>query len=296
MGFGFRMVAGRQVWHNDMIHGKGLPMKPTSPIFWLVMMFCLAATGCKFLVNLMAFYPDRSPAVPVGQLPPGTREITIPTPDNERLQAYFITRSGSPQLLIYFHGNAGNIGHRLPDLQALADMGLNVLGVGYRGYGQSSGRPSEAGIYTDGRAALAYAENELGFAPRRVILLGRSIGSTVAVEIAQGRELAGVVLVTPMTSGRAVARNSGFGPLARLAGNAFDNLSKIERVTAPLLVVHGTADEVIPFDQGRELHAAANPPKQFAAIPGAGHNDISLTADGAYWQVIRHFLAALPGN
>jgi len=271
-------------------------MKSTSPTFWVVMMFCITATGCNFLVNLMAFFPDRSPAIPVEQLPPGTREVTMPTPDNERLQAYLITRSASPRLLIYFHGNAGNIGHRLPDLQMLADMGLNVLGVGYRGYGQSSGRPSEAGIYTDGQAALAYAEKELGFAPRRIILLGRSIGSTVAVEIAQNRDLAGVILATPMTSGRAVARSSGFGPLARLAGRAFDNLSKIQRVTAPLLIVHGTADEVIPFDQGRELHAAANPPKQFAAIPGAGHNNISLAADGAYWQAIRQFIATLSGS
>jgi fermentation-respiration switch protein FrsA (DUF1100 family) len=199
-------------------------------------------------------------------------------------------------LLIYFHGNAGNIGQRLPDLLTLAEMGLNVLGVGYRGYGQSSGRPSEAGIYTDGRAALAYARESLGVPAERILLLGRSIGSTVAVETARDRPLAGVILVTPLTSARAVARASGFGPLARLAGPAFDNLSKIKGVESPLLVVHGTADEVIPFDQGRELHAAANPPKQFVPIAGAGHNDISLKTEGAYWQAIEDFIGHLDQN
>ena len=269
-------------------------MGSTSKYLWVAILFCITSTGCRFLINHLAFFPDRYDIIPAEKLPPGTREIFIPTADGHRLQSYLIQRPGRDRLLIYFHGNAGNIGHRLPDLRLLSQMGVNVLGVGYRGYGKSTGKPSEAGIYSDGRAALAYAAEILGIDPSHIILLGRSIGSTVAVEVGQSRSLAGLILVTPLSSGKAAAWANGYGPLALLAGRAFDNLAKIKNLNSPLLVIHGTADEVIPFEHGRELCAAANPPKTFVPIPGAGHNDISLDPQGAYWQAIRQFMADPP--
>ena len=252
--------------------------------------------GCQFLVNLLAFFPDRHDLIPENRLPPGVREVYISTPDGKRLQCYWLAHPQSRRLLIYFHGNAGNIGHRLPDLQKLAGMGLNVLGMGYRGYGKSTGKPSEKGIYTDGRAALAHAEKELGFDRRHIILFGRSIGSTVAVELGSSVETAGLVLISPMTSAKAVGKAAGYGPVARLAGSAFDNLSKIKRLKGPLLIVHGTADEVIPFAMGEQLNRAAPDPKRFVAIDGAGHNDISAAWAGPYWQAIQTFIDELPSR
>lgn len=259
----------------------------------LLLGLCVLLMGCRFLVNFFSFFPDRQDLLSPESLPPGVEERFIDTADGERLQCYWISRPRSRHLLIYFHGNAGNIGHRLPDLGILADMNINVLGVGYRGYGRSSGRPSEAGIYADGRAALEYAGRILGFGPEAIVLFGRSIGSTVAVNTAMDTAVAAVILVSPMTSGKAMGRQGGFGPLAFLAGDAFDNLSKIKRLSSPLLIVHGTADEIIPFAMGRKLHAAAPEPKTFAPIAGAGHNDISIATAGAYWEAVARFLSTL---
>lgn len=252
----------------------------------------ISLMNCRFLVNHFSFYPDRHDLLPTNRLPAGVEERFIETEDKQRLQCYWIPSPGSKDLLIYFHGNAGNIGHRLPDLQTLADMKLNVLGVGYRGYGRSTGKVSEQGIYADGRAALQYATATLGFDSAHIILFGRSIGSTVAVDVGQHKALKAVILVTPMTSGKAVGKIH-FGPLARLAGNAFDNSSKIGHIRSPLLIVHGTDDEVIPFSMGQTLYERAPQPKRFVPIQGAGHNDIGLSPTGAYWIALREYILGL---
>jgi fermentation-respiration switch protein FrsA (DUF1100 family) len=248
-----------------------------------------------FVINRCAFFPDRRDLLPVEQLPAGVEEIFIPTDDGERLQCYWLPRPPSDRVLLYFHGNSGNIGHRLPQLRSLADLEVNVLGGGYRGYGKSSGRPSEHGIYADGRAALRHATARLGFKPDKVILLGRSIGSTVAVEIARGQPLGGVILVTPLTSGKAMARAHGFGPLAYFAGDKFNNLRKIDQLRAPLLIIHGTADEITPFNMGERLYSQAPEPKRFVAIAGGRHNDIGWTRHNGYWDAIADFLQKQKG-
>jgi fermentation-respiration switch protein FrsA (DUF1100 family) len=247
--------------------------------------------NCRFLINKMAFFPDRFDIPPTDRLPKGVEQVSIPTDDGQQLQSYWIPRSDSRRALIYFHGNAGNISHRLADLLNLSRMKLNVLGLGYRGYGASTGSPSEAGIYRDGQAALHFVTAEKDFDPNRIYLLGRSIGSTVAVEVARRQALAGVILVTPMTTARAVAKANGLGLFSALAGDAFNNSGKINELNAPLLIIHGTRDEIIPFRLGRELFDQAPPPKEFVAIEGAGHNDIALAAAGRYWDAIEQWVA-----
>ncbi len=259
----------------------------------LILILSVLLMGCRFIVNFFAFHPDRHDLLPADRLPAGLQEVFIPTKDREQLQCYWIARQQSPWLLIYFHGNAGNIGHRIPDLLTLADMGLNVLGVGYRGYGKSTGSPSEQGIYRDGQAALAYAQKILGFNLKRIILLGRSLGSCVAVDIARQKALAALVLVTPMTTGRAMGKFHRFGPIALMAGNAFDNLTKIKAIQCPLLIVHGRSDEIVPFYMGEQLYAQAPQPKRFVPIQGAGHNDISIVGADRYWGAIRQLIETL---
>lgn len=250
----------------------------------------LAVMNCRFLIKKMAFSPDRFNIPSADRLPQGVAQVRIPTSDGQQLQCYWIPRGDSRRVLLYFHGNAGNISHRLPDLLSLARMNLNVLGVGYRGYGASTGTPSEAGIYRDGHAALRYIIEKKGFDHGQIYLLGRSIGSTVAVEIAQKMPLAGVILVTPLTTAKAVAKANGFGIFSALAGDAFNNSGKIRELSAPLLIIHGTRDEIIPFRLGRELFDQAAVPKEFVAIDGAGHNDIHLAAAGRYWKAIEKWV------
>jgi len=250
-----------------------------------------AVAAYPFVINYYAFYPDRENLIEKEHLPENVEEIFISTPDGHKLQCYWLPSSPGQAVVIYFHGNSGNIGQRIFQLQKLAEAGVNVLGVGYRGYGKSTGRPSERGIYADGLAALDYAAKKLGFKKDCIFLLGRSIGSAVALETARGLPLAGVILISPLTSGRQMAKVHGFGPMAWLAGNKFDNLEKIDQLMAPLLIIHGTRDEITPFKMGKQLYEKAHGPKKFVSIPGGGHNDIGWNSSGLFWDAIEEFIS-----
>lgn len=228
----------------------------------LLLVAVMLTAACSSVVNRVAFQPERVFTVDDALLPPGVQRVFIPTAGGERLEA-LVVRPADPgsNLVLYFHGNAGNLSQRLHDLGSIArTTHATVFGVSYRGYGASTGRPSERAIYQDGAAAVRYATVELGFSEPQIFLFGVSLGSAVAVHTAMDRELAGVILITPMTSGRELARAHHQGSLAWLAGNAFDSLSKVSRLRAPVLVIHGTLDEVIPFRMGQELFAAIPTP------------------------------------
>jgi pimeloyl-ACP methyl ester carboxylesterase len=246
-----------------------------------------------WVINSCSFYPLRGNLPAAHQLPAGIQERIIPTEDGERLFCYWLPRPPSDWAIAYFHGNSGNIGQHVAELNRLADMGFNVLGVDYRGFGKSSGRPSESGIYKDGRAALKYLVKEQGFKMQRIVLMGVSIGSCVALEIARDEPVGAVVLVTPLTSGKAVVEAGGHHFLAWFAGDVFDNLSRIGRIRSPLLIIAGSADQTTPAEMGRQLYAKATRPKQLVVIPGAHHNDIASFAPDVYWGALRTFFALL---
>ena len=250
----------------------------------------VALLGCKSIVNHFAFYPDKADVIPSDQLPDDIKEIVVETDDRISIYGLYLASEASDKILIYFHGNAGNIYHRIPALIRLHNAGLNVLGVSYRGYGKSGGAPSEEGIYADGEAMYSYVTEELGFKPQNVILFGRSVGSTVAVNLAQQHEAAGLILITPLTSAKAVARVSGLSLIAPLAGDAFNNLKKIRKISMSLLVIQGSDDRVIPFSMGKELYEHAPGEKRFVAIKGAGHNNIDSQYAQSYWPPILKFL------
>jgi len=250
----------------------------------------LLLTSCDSLVNRFAFFPNTVDGIPAGRLPYPVTEIFIETVDSLKLQAYFAPYRESGQILIYFHGNAGNLSHRLTDILQIHRFGINVLALSYRGFGQSDGKPSEEGIYLDGKAAYQYAIDVLGFRPRDVILFGRSIGTAVAVHTAQDLNVGGLILVSPLTTGKAHAAYHGFGPLALLAGRSFDNAGRMHRIKCPLLVIHGTKDNVIPLSMGRELYHLAPVDKQFLEVPAAGHNDLASVGGKVYWEGIQRFI------
>ena len=264
-------------------------------LYLLILLAAASLGGCKAVVNRIAFHPDNANLPSADQLPQGVEEILIETEDGLQLTSLYLPSSDSREVLIYFHGNGGNVYRRLPSLLKLQDLGINVIGVSYRGYGKSEGAPTESGVYLDGKAALAYATDVLGFPEDRNILLGRSLGTTVAVEIAQNRDLMGVILVTPLTSGKAMAKEIGLSWLAPLAGDAFDNLSKIEALEAPLLMIHGTEDEITPFFMGQELVERARTEKEFIRIEGGDHNDLHLEFEQEYWSSIERFITGLRG-
>ena len=252
--------------------------------------------GCQSITNSLAFHPDTVNTIPRDELPANVQELFIETSDQETLQSYFIPSPDSNQLLIYFHGNGGNISQRLDDLLQLNKFKLNVLGISYRGYGTSTGSPSESGVYSDGQSALVYATKHLKFAPNNIFILGRSIGSTVAINTAQNKTLAGLILVTPLTSGADQARAMGMGSVASIAGSSFNNIAKAPKIICPVLLVHGSHDSVIPLSMGQKIYQAIQSPKQMIIIEGADHNDLSREFAGHYWPPIYKFIKSNSRN
>ena len=215
-----------------------------------------------------------------------------------------------PITLLFFHGNAENIGGCL-DLAARArPAGFNLFLVDYRGYGESAGQPSERGLYRDGEAALLHLNSRPGVDPGRIVAWGRSIGAAVAVRVAAGEAegavqspdrngtpgVAGLILESPFTSVPELLGEGGHFALlslSRFGTYRFDSAARIGRVAAPVLVVHGTDDEIAPFPLGRRLYDLVPGRKELAAIRGGGHNDLWALHGDEVWEAVRRFLEAL---
>jgi len=253
-------------------------------------------TACNPLVNFFAFHPDDSYIQPSEALPSGTKEIFFEAEDGVRIQALHLHNPSSDTITIVFHGNAGNIYRRLNDYRRLRRLDTGVFAVSYRGYAKSEGSPSEAGIYRDGKAAFDYVTKVMGYPPSRIFIFGQSIGSTAATDLAQDKDIAGLILVSPLSSARDQATVMGLGFAASLTGNAFDNAKKIKRLKAPLVVIHGTQDRIIPIGMGQKVFDAAVSQKHFYEIKGAGHNDLPNRFADDYWTVISKFLKHTPKN
>jgi fermentation-respiration switch protein FrsA (DUF1100 family) len=198
---------------------------------------------------------------------------TIATQDGERLHAWFLPAKGEARgALLLSHGNAGTIEDRLDVARFFVEERVSVLLYDYRGYGRSSGSPNEEGTYADGRAAWKELVEQQGFAPARILLYGESLGGGIAVELATEVASAGLILHDTFSSlDDAAAFHYPWLPVRWLLRTHYDNLSKIGRVHTPLFLVHSPQDEVIPFEQGRRLFAAAAEPKEFLETAG-GHN------------------------
>ena len=221
-------------------------------------------------------------------------DVRLETSDGLTLHGWFIPGGpGSESRItwLWFHGNGGNIGHRINEL-ALAHhrTGANIFIFDYRGYGESQGSPSEKGTYLDSRAVMEYLSSRSDVDQNRVAYLGHSLGAAVAVELALTQPPMALVLVSPFASAREMAKLAvPFPPVAWLVRNHYDTLSRIRRLNVPLLVLHGDQDETIPISQGRKLYEAANEPKRFQTLEGAEHNDTYEFEQ--YWGTIESFLA-----
>lgn len=218
-------------------------------------------------------------------------EVWFRAKDGTRLFGWFLQAPGGSQpVLLWAHGNAGNIIHRLEPLADLHRRGLSVFLFDYRGYGRSDGTPSEEGLYLDALAAYDHLLNERKIPPARIIAYGTSLGAAVAGELARQRPVAGLILEAPFPSVEAVARSAFRGLPAHLFVQArFELARRLREVRVPVLVLHGEQDSMIPFKLGRAVFDAANEPKQFVAIPGADHNDLHLVGGETYHQALLQF-------
>jgi fermentation-respiration switch protein FrsA (DUF1100 family) len=193
-------------------------------------------------------------------------------------------------VLLWFHGNAGNLAHRADLMLELARLPAQVFIVDYRGYGRSDGRPSEEGLYRDARAAWRYLRDQGGVEADRIVILGKSLGGAAAVDLAAEVSPAGLILESSFVSvPEMAARHYPFIP-RWFVRTKMDSLSKIERVRCPILVIHSPDDEIVPYEQGRRLFEAAGGDKRFLEVPGAHHNELWLVGGADYLRALREFL------
>lgn len=194
--------------------------------------------------------------------------------DGTKLHGWYVPHPRPRAVVLFAHGNAGNLSHRIRTLQELhARQQVSVLIFDYRGYGKSEGTPSESGLLQDARAARSWLAKRTGVSEREVVLMGRSLGGGVMVDLAARDGARSLILENTFTSLPDVAQHMlPYLPARWLMSNRFDSLSKIGDYRGPLLQTHGDRDRLIPIDLARKLHATANEPKQFVTIPGGGHN------------------------
>jgi pimeloyl-ACP methyl ester carboxylesterase len=246
------------------------------------------------LLNSSLYHPDRSMTQTPADAGLAYRDLAIPTEDGEQLNGWLVAAQRPPMgHVVLCHGNAGNIGNRLLHAALLSAAGFDVLLFDYRGYGRSSGSPSEEGLYRDARAARTALLGESEVDPGHVLYLGESLGGAVALALALDHPPRGLILQSTFTSVRDMARaHYPFLP-ATLIPDAYPSLGRIGDLRAPLLVLHGDRDEVVPLAHGQALFNAASGPKEIRIFPGLGHNDLVARAGAGYADAIALWVTGL---
>lgn len=232
-------------------------------------------------------YTDASlSAALAGQSPPG--QLLHLRSGAQTITALYLPNPQARFTLLFSHGNAEDIGDAMFFLQSFYDAGFSVLAYDYRGYGTSSGKPNESGVYEDVNAAYDYLTQRLHVPASRIISMGRSLGCGAAVHLAARRPVAGLVIEAPFLSAFRVLTRVQLLPWDR-----FNNARDIGKVHVPVLIVHGRNDQIAPFWHGEKLYERANQPKTFLPVDGAGHNDVVLLAGKKCAAALQQFAASL---
>ena len=246
-----------------------------------------------WLENRMIYFPERYPGGLYAEGPrllPGLADCELTADDGVKLHAWFLDSEATERTILFFHGNAGNLSHRVDLLAAMLALPARVLILDYRGYGKSEGSPSESGLYADARAAWAFLTEQRGIAPEKIVIFGKSLGGAPACELATEVTPAGLIMQSSFTSVPAMAKLV-FPLIPRfMLTTQMDSMSKVPRITCPKLFIHSQRDEVVPYRLGRKLFEAACEPKDFYEVVGAGHNETLRVGGRPYLERMREFL------
>ena len=265
-----------------------------------LIMVLIAVVTLKLVVWLMeprlAFFPIAGVQQTPADFGLAFTDVRIPTPDGETLHAWWLEHPEPRAQVIFWHGNGGNLSLWLDVIAGLRQHGFSVLAVDYRGYGGSTGRASERGIYVDADATVALFNTQLRKASTPVIFWGRSLGTPVAASASGRSRPDALVLESPFPDVVAVFRGNPVMLFFTLFSSyRFPTLRLMERYDGPLLVIHGDRDTLIPYRAGRDLFdRAATQRKEFVTIRGAEHNDLHVADRAAYWTAIDRFVAVIP--
>lgn len=259
----------------------------------VVLVLALVWSGLSWFICKNLYFPTHEFEALPRSFGMSSGDVFFRAVDGTQLNGWWIPGSG-PWTLLFCHGNAGNISHRVHKAFLFHEEGINVFLFDYRGYGKSRGRPSEQGAYRDGDAAYRYLVETRKIAPDRVLLYGESLGCAIAVELARRHPAGGIILESPFTSTIAMA-NLFFPwlPAQWIIRDRYDNLSKIPQIHIPILILHSPQDDIVPFAMGRKLFEAASGDKTFFEMTG-DHNEGYIETGNRYTEAIRRFLQHLP--
>ena len=260
----------------------------------LIILAILAYAGVLALMYVfqrsLMYFPDRARTPPAAAGLPQAEEVALKSSDGESLIAWYVLPQGDKPLVIYFHGNGGALNLRADRFRWLTTDGFGLLGLSYRGYGGSSGKPSESGLLLDAMAAYDFAAAR--YPAGRIVLWGESLGTGVAIALAAERPIGGLILDAPFSSAADIgAAAYPFIPVRWFIKDSFRSDERIGKVKAPLLVLHGEMDRIIPIRFGERLFTLANEPKQMVRLPSGDHVDLD---DHGAPDAVRAFLNGLP--
>ena len=269
---------------------KGLSRELMDFIPWLIAAYLVICAAAYFGNRLYMYFPDPTRTTPAEAGLDGVEEIEIAAADGTTLVAWYAPPKEDKPTLLYFHGNAANAANRAPKIKKMLESGFGVFYLNNRGYGGSGGNPTEENNVADAIAAYDHLTG-LGVPADSIVVYGESLGSGQAVRLAAERPVAGVVLEAPLTSTVDVARTIYFWlPLSLLITDQYNVERDIRVVPAPVLILHGEQDAVIPAEMGRRVYRAANELKRIELFRQGGHNDLF---DHGAWEKMRAFLLSL---
>lgn len=256
----------------------------------------MAAEALNGLIERQIFYPDPFVEVKPDAYGLKYQDMWFNASDGVRLHGWLVSAENPRGLVLFCHGNAGNISHRLDNIKRLHDRDLSVFIFDYREYGRSQGRITEKGLYLDAEAAYLLGRELAERENTRLVIFGRSLGGIVAVHMAAGGSCSGLILESTFTNLAAMAKQHFPIPMVHATlTDRFNAEGEIGRVKAPILFFHGDFDVIVPIDLGRGLYNAAPEPKEFVTLFGAGHNDTYLVAGNRYFDKLVSFIDGLPG-
>lgn len=239
----------------------------------------------------MLFFPTSSLVTAPDRHGLDYQDVMLTAEDGVRLHGWLIPAPDARATLLFFHGNGGNVSHRIDSLEIFHDLGLSVFILSYRGYGRSEGRPGEVGIRRDAQAAWRYLREERGIPASRIVVFGRSLGAAVAADLAAQVNPGAVILESAFTSAADLgAALYPWLPVRLLIRHEYEVLERVSAIDAPILVVHGRDDEIVPFGHGRRIAGASGAP--LLELRG-GHNDAFLRSRSIYQEGLRDFLDPL---
>lgn len=256
---------------------------------------CASINPIDKLARKIIFYPDKNVLRSPQSIGLAFEDIYFTTQDKIKLNGWLIKSGENKGTLLFFHGNAGNISHRLDKMMAFHQLGLNVFIIDYRGYGKSEGTPTEQGVYQDAESAYEYLISREDLDSKKIIVYGESLGGAVAIDLATKRSIAGLIADSTFTSVPAMASESTSLVPGFLINTKMDSIAKVKNIFVPKLFIHSIDDDIIPFSMGKKLFEEAPAPKGFLKIRG-GHNDGYFRSKTVFVEGIRDFLGKIKGG